>query len=279
MKRITTAGVLTALWVLGLAAISPAGAVTITDAYVGSDDHGWGDVIGSMSKFQIVKAEVNQSGNILAIDIHTPFAGNSGKWFTGLTSGNGIGYGDLFLSASWNPYDDPGDPTDAGKGFTGDDHGTGTQWTMGFSLDDRWSNPTAAVPGTGTLYDLRGSANGDNALLSDDFLTGGTYRNGQEIAVKNKTKKVGGGSWTVDAAKEIIQFQIDIGKADGIGLKTGVALHWGMTCGNDVIEGFAKDPGFTSTEGHVPAPATALLMVLGFTGLGFGRRLPGRMTG
>jgi hypothetical protein len=41
----------------------------------------------------------------------------------------------------------------------------------------------ALINGAGTLYKLKSGNNDADALLSDDFMTGPTFRNGQEIAV------------------------------------------------------------------------------------------------
>ena len=40
-------------------------AYMITDSYVGSNDHGYGDVIGDSSKFEIFGADVSLAGTIL----------------------------------------------------------------------------------------------------------------------------------------------------------------------------------------------------------------------
>ena len=85
--------------------------------------------------------------------------------------------------------------------YVSDDNTNGTQWLYGFSLDDRWM---ANGSGTGTLYSLNGADNDANTLLSEDFMSGATYRNGQEIAVdtaSSDTASVGGGnssSWSVN---------------------------------------------------------------------------------
>ena len=106
-------------------------AYTINDEYVGADDHGMGDVIGNPGLFDISKAEISLSGSMLRIDIYTNFAGlgDDGLFANYTSGGNGIGYGDLFLSDSWDPF--------GTSPYVGDDNSTGTLWTYGFALDNR----------------------------------------------------------------------------------------------------------------------------------------------
>ena len=137
----------TALTVLTVVLIQPAGAVpaTIVDKYEGSDAHGHGDVIGSDSNFQNSSMDVSLCGKMLTVCILSTFADKvDNHLFESLTGGKGIGYDDLFLGSSWTPY--------GTSPYTGDDTYTGTTWTDGFSLDDRWMSEV--TPGTGTLYSL-----------------------------------------------------------------------------------------------------------------------------
>ena len=138
--------------VLLLAASSVQSAV-IMDNYIGANDHGYGDVIGSVNNFQINFMEVEISGTILTVSIDTTFAGKGDDGlFSGLTFGRkGIGYGDLFLSDAWTPNGDGSD------NYKNDDASNGTVWNYGFSLDDRWMNENQ--DGTGTLYSLNAGIN------------------------------------------------------------------------------------------------------------------------
>ena len=85
---------------------------TITDsgvtAYYGADNLGAADVIGG-STYDISSAAITRAGNVLTITINTSFAGQAAK--TNLSWGKdpltsktnkGIGYGDVFLSDTWN---------------------------------------------------------------------------------------------------------------------------------------------------------------------------------
>lgn len=66
---------------------------------------------------------------------------------------------------------------------------------------------------------------------------------------------------TVSTNKEI-KFVINVSSTALVNF-TGFAMHWGETCQNDVIEGFAN---------VVPLPGTLPLFALGVAGLAFLRR-------
>lgn len=252
--KFNTAPSIAAALLLGLSAVANADPVVIEDNYYGGDDHGYGDVIGSAAKFDIFRAELSQAGNILTVNIYTNFAGRADDGlFAGYTeNGLGIGYGDLFLASAWNPSGD--------APYLADNNVNGTVWQYGFSLDNRWS----AAGGVGDLYELSGS-NDDSALLSDDLMSGATYRNGQEVAVDlsdaaaNFRDQLNSGTWSVE--DDHLSFMIDLSGSD-LSLANGIALHWDMTCGNDVIEGYAE----------VPEPGSLALLALGLIGAGVARR-------
>ncbi len=241
----------------------PAVATLIGDHYVGHDGHDewdYGDVIGG-SNFQIHDAEVTLSGNWLNVVIRTNFAGQSGDLFRSYTVGGaGLGHGDLFLASVWDPYGD--------APYVADDASTGTAWDYVFSLDDRFDDPSESARGVGTLYDLN-HASAPPILLSNDFMTRGRYREGQEVGVDTGAPGasdaiVGNpGNWWVDenAAERhlsTVHFAIDLTNTD---LLNGpeIAFHWGFTCQNDVIEGAIS----------VGEPATLGLFGMALLGLGF----------
>ena len=242
---------------------------TITDNYIGSDSHGYGDVIGSVNNFQINYMDVTLTGSILSISINTTFAGKGdnglfASYTTGTTAGEGkgIGYGDIFLSSTWSPV--------GTAPYYGDDASAAgtTHWTYGFALDNRWWNGTDSTGGSGTLYALTGATNNDNALLSDDFVKGATFRNGQEVAVDTAATdstgspvavSAGSGTWSI--LSNSVVFSIDLA---GTTLLSGseIALHWGFTCANDVIEGAYS----------VAEPGMLLLFTTGLIGFGAAKR-------
>lgn len=234
--------------VLTMAQAVNATPTTILDTYIGGDDHGHGDVIGSLSKFDVHSMDVELVGNILSVSINTNFAGrgDDGLFSSSTFSGMGIGYGDLFLSTSWNPY--------GAAPYLDDNAATGNAWTHAFSLDNRYVDG-----GTGSLYSLAG--NNSDVLLSEDFLSGSTFRNGQEIAVDTTGKNALSSSINWDVTATSVNFLIDLTGTSLAGSNT-IALHWGMTCGNDVIEG----------KYTVPEPGILALLALGLVGVGFSKR-------
>jgi hypothetical protein len=261
MKNISKILLFLAIAVFLVSGTSMATPVTITDTYWGGNDHGYGDVIGDTGSFQIIDANLDRSGSMLSIIINTNFAGKGDdKLFSSYTMSpsnhakdrNGIGYGDLFLSSSWDPY--------GSNPYKYDTNANGTLWTYGLALDNRWSSSG----GTITLYSLNGSTNDSNAYLSQDFITGATFRNGQEVAVDKNSATVTNtgttGTWSISG--NTISFLIDI---KGTSLISGdeIAIHWGETCGNDVIEGSAS----------IPEPTQMLLFGTALIGLaGIGRK-------
>lgn len=230
-------------------------ATVIVDNYVGSDSHSWGDRIGN-DTFEIHNMDVSLTGTMLSVTINTNFAGNTGVFASYTYNNMGIGYGDLFLSNSWDPF--------GTAPYMLDDAATGTKWTYGFALDDRWNNG-----GSGTLYQLNGLTNDANADLSEDFIKNtATYRNGQEVAVDvtdnagNLTEISSSGTWSITNGSSI-NFLIDLAGTDLLSSGSNeIGLHWGMTCGNDTIEGAYA----------LPEPGMLALLSTGLAGLFVARR-------
>lgn len=231
-----------------------ANAAVIHDNYIGANHHGYGDVIGSTNNFQINSMDVNIVGTVLTVSIDTTFAGKGDNGlFSGLSYGNGIGYGDLFLSSNWTPNGD------GSQNYENDDASNGTIWSHGFSLDDRYMHESNS--GSGVLYSLGSGDNFADIQMSDDFLSGGYFRNGQEVAVDRNSQGVTAlsnqGSWGITA--NTVDFSIDLA---GTGLLNGneLALRWEFTCANDVIEG-------VHPVSAVPVPAAVWLFGSGLLGL------------
>lgn len=228
-------------------------AVTIIDTYIGGDDHHHGDVIGNVANFDTLSMDVSLSGSLLTVSINTNFAGQGDNGlFSGVTRGMGIGYGDLFLSSSWTPH--------GSAPYMDDNASTGTVWSYGFSIDNHWMNENDA--GSGTLYSLNSGDNNADIHMSEDFLTGATYRNGQEVAVDTVNGNVtalNNGTWDIDVANNRVNFQLDLSVTSLLLPGSDIVLHWGPSCGNDVIEGVGVSA--------VPVPAAVWLFGSGLIGL------------
>jgi len=251
-KVFTKSSILSAL-ALSISSVSfSASATTILDGYVGANDNGHGDVIGDTALFDTHGMTISRSGNSLLISIDSNFAGKGDDGLFGnLTNGNGIGYGDVFLSATWDP--------EGSAPYAGDDNSNGTVWSYGFNLFDRYMSENDQSNGHGTLYSLNSGNNDADILMSDDFLTSGIFRNGQEVAVDTVNGNVTAlnqGLWNIDTANNLINFEIDISNTSLLA-SSAIAVHWGPTCANDVIEGVSP----------VPVPAAVWLFVSGMAGL------------
>ncbi len=218
----------------------------LEDNYIGGSDPR--DVIGSDAIFNTLGLNASITGSILNVDIYTNFAGyGDNGLYSGITNteasgwGNGIGYGDLFLSSA----------------------GSIGEWEYGFSLDNRWSE----TGGSGSLYLL----NGPNFLYSDDFIsTSGGYRTGHEVAVDTSAadvEMVGYGSWSVDKNNGVISFAIQM-EDTGLPYDNGFTFGWGMTCANDVIQGTVE----MDNSVDVPEPGALGLVGIGLIGTLVGRR-------
>ena len=241
-----------------VALFSPLGASAgiITDSYWGADGHGYGDVVGDAATYGISSATIKRSGTLLTIGIATGFAGRAGDapW----AAAHGTGYGDVFLAPAWTPFG-------AGATHAGDNAANGTHWTYALSLDDRWS----ATGGAFKLYQLSGASNAANIRNSESFLTcvmgrACYYRNGQATAVNTASETVFdtglSGNWSIKAGSELL-FSIDVA-GNPLANYSTVAMHWGETCQNDVIEGAVK----------LPEPASLALFALGLIGVAGVRR-------
>lgn len=247
MKTIVAVAI-AALTLLGLQG-ARAGGINdnATGGYWGADGHGRGDVIGT-SLYDIGGATITRAANALTITITTNFAGHAGVE-PGAATG-GIGYGDIFLAKTWNPFG-------ADLNHTADNASNGTLWSYGLSLNNRFSN----TGGTFKVYKLNGVTNAANIANSETFITCGSnciFRDGQATAVKTASSTVAdtkiSGTWSV-VADQKLQFQFDMSNSNDLLSFKSFAMHWGETCQNDVIEGATS---VVSSPGSIPLVALGL---------------------
>jgi len=138
-------------------------------------------------------------------------------------------------------------------------------------MDEHGSTGTGGV----TLHEL--DAGNVDARLSNDYFSGGTWRNDQVVRVDTgKSTSTGkAGTWSVDNANNVLSFQIDqlLGTDfhTDVGASGNLAINWAMTCANDVVSGEISGIG---GDPNVPVPEPGILALLcsGIGGLAWSRR-------
>ena len=239
-------GAIAALLVGVMTSALYAGPVTIKDHYVGgfpTSSRYWGkDVVGDRKYFDVSKMVVdyNSATGMLSVDVSGNYFKHVGKLGTQM--------GDLFISSDgWNPNSMHGN-------YKSDSYYTGGEdWEYALVLDDHLGSS-----GSLGLYEIDDS----NIVLSEDMVSG-EFRKNQEVQVKNLTDSaLSLGSWAING--DVLHMEIDTGGAFSGAEELG--LHWGMTCGNDIIEGGVG-------VNAVPEPATMSLLGIGALCMyGFGLR-------
>ncbi len=222
---------------------------TGSDAYYGARAYGLtgvlpstSDVIGNPAIFDVTSMEVTYTGHSLSARI------NSG-YFQYWHDNGAYQPGDLFLSTDgWTP--------DSGSAATNYDHdymGNGTSWEYVVHL-------TGLQPGSDA---------GSTELYSigEGSIGYGSERTIQEVTFDPDSTATPSatGTWSLvggdgSAAAPYTAMLISLTLPDVFAGFDRLGLHWGMTCGNDIVEGEV-------TAAPVPEPATMLLFGTGLMGL------------
>ena len=220
---------------------SAAAAVTVDDNYIGAGNP-WGpwDVIGDPAVFDIQSATFSRTGpgaDTLHVVVNTNFAG-----LAGTPQAYGMGYGALFITPGANAWQPTGPAP-----YLNDVYKPG-EWTYAFVLPEVPSTSS----GTAGLY-----------AVSDGDIQFGLERTQEavQLSLNQGAIPIALGTWAVSAG----QITMDI--VDNGSLGDAFAFSWGMTCGNDIIQGQVSG---------VPEPAGWSLMCLGLGGLGAALRLARR---
>lgn len=249
MFRCETLAILAGLLLVPVSAFATP--VTITDTYIGGTPthESWAgqDVVGTLSSYDVREMVIDRSATSLSVAIYSSYFNNVGS--------DGTRLGDLFISTNgWHPY--------GPAPYLEDRFGQGEHMELVAVLSDHGEATTGAQDYLGhegdiSLYEV----NDANVILS---AANGIYRAGQEVQyAANGQAALITGHWSIQdvAGSEYDRLVITFNFPSSVAFGAELGFHWGMTCGNDVIEGGAS----------VPEPATVVLLGSGLV-LGLRRR-------
>lgn len=218
---------------------------------------GWLDVHGDPNNYGVDSLSVTVTSTSLTAIVTGPFFGFVNNTATNL---HDIRPGDLFFS------NDGWHPNSTYSHYASDNAATGERWEYVISMGD---NTTASGSGSINLYtvDLAGDIVFPEEVLT--YLDTAAYRTGQEYKYNKAQDQMSLGIGTWNITGNSLTYYLDLTTVSGTTLADlfkndgELGVHWGMTCGNDVIEGV----------GTVPEPATMILFGTGILGLaGISRR-------
>jgi hypothetical protein len=227
-------------------------AVTIQDNYIGAGpthaDWVGKDIVGETSKFDVASLTMQLTGDILKIDIKGSYFDNVGSY--------GTHFGDIFLSSDgWKPF--------GSSPYLLDDASNGENWEYAIVFSDHGKQ----IPNTPEGQSMIG-ASGQASLVRIDrksdielSFADGIYRAGQEVTVKgNSLNNVFSlGTWSIvndSGGYSILSVSTSI-LGTQLANAADIGVHFGYSCGNDVIEGSASRNSLVTTS--VPEPASVIL--------------------
>lgn len=230
------------------------------DGSVAIDPNKSGDVFAGVGvtpdKFDVSHMNVNLSGNQLEVSIFS-----SEYFHYWLGDNTDYAPGDLFLSTTgWNPAGD------AASNYNTDNAQNGESWEYVVQLDQIWDFNNKG--GEAFLYTVDGPIGmGSQREDQESFYIPGNQQASQGLPGLWEYRGDGNNGTDPNNPKYNELF-ISITLSDPFMAALGeeLGLHWGMDCGNDIIEGGYMVEGIIPPN-PVPEPSTLLLFGAGLVGL------------